>query len=453
MLLPAPFLSRVGDACFRRCRLSDGGCVLVALSGGADSVALALALCELGFRVEAAHCNFHLRGPESDRDEAFVKTFCEERGLPLHLRHFDTEAEARRRGVSIEMAARDLRYAFFAGIREAVGAEAVAVAHHRDDNAETLLLNLIRGAGLRGLTGMAWRNGDVVRPLLDVSREEIEAALAAAGQTYVTDSTNSETIYRRNKIRHELLPLLRTLNPAISQTLVATAGRLAEAEALYDFAVGALRERIALPRRDGGLDIDIETLNAAPAPATLLHELLTPFGFTAAAAADVFSALDGRTGAVFESAESLAVLDRGWLRVARRPAEVSLTLPEEGGVALPDGSRLTLQRLPRHELPAIPHEKAVACLDAEALCGKLLLRRPEAGDRFTPFGMTGSKLVSDYLTDRKRSALDKLSSLVVCDAAGIVWLVDERPASRCAVTPATRHVLLLTHNFPATEQQ
>ena len=196
--------------------------ILVALSGGADSVALLLVLLQAGFHCEAAHCNFHLRGKESDRDEKFVRDLCRSQSIRLHTKDFDTMAYAREKGISIEMAARELRYGYFEELRTDWRFDKIAVAHHRDDNVETLLLHLVRGTGLKGLTGMRYRNGYVIRPMLDTSREEIERYLAGEGQSYVTDSTNLETEAVRNKIRLEFLPMMKTVNPSILDTLQDT---------------------------------------------------------------------------------------------------------------------------------------------------------------------------------------------------------------------------------------
>ena len=204
--------------------------VLVALSGGADSVALLRALLELGYRCEAAHCNFHLRGEESDRDELFVADLCHTLGVTLHKTDFQTADYAREHGVSIEMAARDLRYGFFHQFMDTGHYTAVAVAHHRDDNAETILLNIIRGTGLQGLTGMPYSNNGIVRPLLDVSREDITDYLRDVGQNYVTDSTNLTPDVKRNAVRLKLMPLLRELNPAITDTLLQNATNAREAQ-------------------------------------------------------------------------------------------------------------------------------------------------------------------------------------------------------------------------------
>lgn len=417
---------------------------IVALSGGADSVALLLLLVQEGFPVVAAHCNFHLRGEESDRDERFVRELCHSYDIPLHIRHFDTSASAKEEGISIEMAARRLRYAFFEELRTTLGAEAIAVAHHRDDNNETLLLNLVRGTGLRGLSGMKWKNGHIVRPLLGVSRQEIVAFLKEKEQPYVTDSTNAETLYKRNKIRHELLPLLRELNPAIDEALSTTIEHLAEAELLYDERIKTYYAEGLLQSTPEGFCIDLNQLKSSTAPSTLLHEALKDYGFNPATVADIYAHLDAQSGTLFESADHLAVIHQGYLHVERRPAAFPETeLPLSGEVQLPDGRRLCVRRCLRSELTEIPRSANTACLDADRLCGGLRCHRVTEGDRFKPFGMKGSKLVSDYLTDRKRSRLQKMRALAIYDNRNLVWLVNERPSADHAVTPETQHVLLL----------
>ena len=229
---------------------------IVALSGGADSVALLLLLTELGYPCEAAHCNFHLRGAESERDQRFAESLCERLGVRLHTAGFDTRAEARRHGESIEMAARRLRYEWFGHLLDRRTADVVAVAHHADDNAETLLLNLVRGTGWRGLGGMGWRRGRVVRPMLGTTHEEAVGYLSRCGQPYVTDSSNLVPDVKRNRLRLEVMPRLRELNPSVVETLAATAARMAEAGQLMDSAVAAARSRVCRPA-GGGLDIDI----------------------------------------------------------------------------------------------------------------------------------------------------------------------------------------------------
>ena len=196
--------------------------VLVALSGGADSVALLRVLLVLGYHCEAAHCNFHLRGEESDRDERFVNELCKGLGVALHVTHFDTVTYASRHHVSIEMAAREMRYDWFEQLRKERGGAVIAVAHHRDDSGETFLLNLIRGAGINGLKGISPHNGCIVRPLLEVSRQDILDYLRCLGHGYATDSTNLQDEYIRNKIRLNILPMLRELNHSVREIIAET---------------------------------------------------------------------------------------------------------------------------------------------------------------------------------------------------------------------------------------
>ncbi len=448
MTLPKDFLQKIESTIRCHRLLNEGEKVLVALSGGADSVALLLSLKALGYETVAAHCNFHLRGAESDRDETFVSDLCRENAIELHIRHFDTTEVARREGISIEMAARNLRYDFFAELRETLGAARIAVAHHRDDNIETMLLNLVRGTGLHGLTGMAWRNADIVRPMLHITRKDIKNALHQAHQPFVIDSSNTDTHFKRNKIRHELLPLLRTLNPSADDALAAAIERLNESERLCQYAAEALRADMLRQHPDGKAEIDIKALTASPAPGVLLHEWLTPYGFKPSVIADIIKGIDGEPGATYESADYIAVRDRGALQIARRPVAFSIELPESGTAELPDGSRLHLERLPREALSEIPRDPSISCLDLATLCGNLSIRTLQPGDRFVPLGMSGSKLVSDFLTDRKRSRIEKLSALALCDTKNIVALIGERPSDLHAITSATRHVLIVRHEPP-----
>ena len=207
---------------------------IVALSGGADSVALLLILLSQGYNVEAAHCNFHLRGDESNRDEKFVTELCHEKNVKLHLAHFDTISYSQLHKVSIEMAARNLRYSYFKQLAKDVKASGICVAHHRDDSVETVLINLIRGTGLHGLTGIHPKNENILRPLLCVSRDEIEDYLKSVNQLYVTDSTNLKDDFIRNKIRLNIIPALREINPSISESIQSTSERIYDAIDIFD---------------------------------------------------------------------------------------------------------------------------------------------------------------------------------------------------------------------------
>lgn len=400
--------------------------VLVALSGGADSVALLRVLLRLGYACEAAHCNFHLRGEESVRDERFVRALAERLGVPLHVIHFDTNAYAASHNVSVEMAARELRYDWFAKLRQECGAKVVAVAHHRDDSVETFLLNLVRGTGINGLQGIRPVNGDVVRPLLCVSRVEILDYLSSLEQDYVTDSTNLQDEFVRNKLRLNVIPMLETINPSVSDTIADTARRLSDVAQVYQEAIQAAKQRV-MP---DGETIDIPALCREPGAQNLLFELLYPLGFNAAQVNDVFRALHGESGRMFYSREWVLLIDRN--RLIRRPSGEVEPQPE-----------LCLERMEVNPPFSVPHNNKEAYVDAEKVQGELTLRKWQSGDKFIPFGMKGFKSVRNYLRDKKFSRFEKERQWVVCDGDRIVWLVNERLDNRFRVTSETRFVINL----------
>lgn len=417
--------------------MQEGEKTLIALSGGADSVALLVALQKLGYECEAMHCNFHLRGEESMRDEEFVRTLCEKRGVKLIVADFDTKKYAAEKGISIEMAARELRYKAFEKHRKEIGAKSIAVAHHRDDSAETMLLNLIRGTGIKGLHGIQPRNGHIVRPLLCVGRNDIMEYLEKRGEGYVTDSTNLETDFTRNKIRLQIMPLLQEINPSIAITLAQTAERISEVEKIYTKATEEGVERV----KKGNI-IDIGLLKQELSPQALLHEIVQPLGFNSAQTNDILQATDAESGRTFESNEWRIVKDRTTLIIAPKAnSQILVTIPGDGCLKTTHG---TLICATKEYHGIIERKKDIATIDLDKVQLPLTLRNKREGDRFTPFGMRGSKLVSDYLTDRKTSLLEKEQQLVVTDATErILWVVGERPAAQCAVDEKTKKILRL----------
>ena len=411
---------------------------LVALSGGADSVALLLLLKNAGFNVHAAHCNFHLRGDESDRDEAFCVELCQRLGVELHRAHFDTREYAELHKVSIEMAARELRYKWFEQLRQDIGAAGICVAHHRDDSVETVLLNLVRGTGLRGLTGIQPRNGHILRPLLCVSRAEIEAFLAEKGQKYVTDSTNLEADVQRNIIRLEVLPLLRKLNPAVAENIQRTAENLAEAQLVLNVVIASINSSNVL---------NLSDLEKYGSSEYLAFEWLKKYGFNGD---QVRQILDADTGKIVSSSTGYDVLkDRGRLIVepALEPFN-PMRIPEEGtyvlgGPSIEFGGKTTENNTIRvRKKPVyVSKEPYVATLDASKVRFPLTVRRVEEGDWMQPYGMKGRKLLSDLMTDLKMSAFEKRRQLVVVDAKGaVLWLVGRRIAAFVSVSDATTAV-------------
>ena len=426
-------LSKVKDYIKKHKLLSLSDLYIVALSGGADSVALLLLLDEMGYKVHALHCNFHLRGEESDRDERFCEDLCLKKNIPFHRIHFDTLMYTETHKMSVEMAARELRYRYFEQLRKDIGAEAICVAHHQDDTVETVLLNLVRGTGLRGLTGIQPRNGAILRPLLCVTRTEIEAYLATKQQDYVTDRTNMETDFVRNKIRLQVVPLLRQLNPAVSENIVRTAEHLTEAQKVLDAVVDTYK---------GSNQLDLCALQQVGSAEYIVFEWLKQYGFNGSQVQQVISA---ETGSIFSSPTGYEVLkDRDRLLV--EPTIMAFTpirIPEEGTYVLPDDRRLNVRR----SNPFVSKDSHEATLDARQVRFPLTVRRVEEGDWMIPYGMTGRKLLSDLMTDLKMSLFDRRRQLVVVDAQGaVVWAIGLRTDHRCRVTDATQEVIAIKIN-------
>lgn len=430
--------------------LSNSELYLVALSGGADSVALLLLLSEAGYKVHAAHCNFHLRGAESDRDEAFCAELCGALGIELHRAHFDTRTYAELHKVSIEMAARELRYNWFAQLCNDLGAASICVAHHRDDSVETVLMNLIRGTGVRGLTGIQPKTtmeisrrenlqAQIIRPLLGVSRAEIEAYLAEKGQKYVTDSTNSEADVMRNKIRLEVIPMLQKLNPAVAEAIQRTAENASEAQSVLDVLTEKYKDRKTLKLRE---------LGKYHSSDYIAFEWAKNYGFNGT---QVRQLLDAECGGMVHSEQGNDLLkDRGVLIVEPTLQPFTpLRIPEEGTyvfsgfVAEYGGKTIENSVLQVCKKPVyVSKEAHIATLDAAKVHFPLTLRRVEEGDWMAPYGMKGRKLLSDLMTDLKMTLFEKRRQLVVVDNQGVIlWAVGLRTSAFAAVSECTEEVL------------
>ena len=400
--------------------------ILVALSGGADSVALTRILITLGYHCEAAHCNFELRGEESDRDEDFVRNFCRSLNIKCHSIHFETRRYAAQQSISIEMAARELRYNWFSKICEESDCQVVAVAHHKDDSVETMLLNLIRGTGINGLLGIRPKNGNVVRPLLCASRQEVVAYLHRMNQTYVTDSTNLEDEYTRNKIRLNLLPLMEEINPSVKDGLVKTSSYLNDVSKVYQQAIKESIDRIFItPEKE----ISIEKLMNEPAPQALLFEVLSPLGFNSTQVEEVYGSLNGQPGKRFISSQWQVVKDRDLLLI-------------EKVKTANDKPQIIFEEVLFTKEFVIPKDKNTACFDANKFKGVISIRKWEKGDYFIPFGMKGKKLVSDFMTDSKFSLLKKQQQWVLSCNDQIAWLIGERTDNRFRIDDSTQKVII-----------
>jgi tRNA(Ile)-lysidine synthase len=426
-------LNKVKDYIRKHKLLNDNDLYIVALSGGADSVALLLLLDEMGYNIHAAHCNFHLRGEESDRDELFCESLCQQKSIPYHRVHFDTLTYAETHKVSVEMAARELRYHYFEELRSDIGATGVCVAHHQDDSVETVLLNLIRGTGLRGLTGIQCRNGHILRPLLCVSRKEIESYLQTKDQDYVIDSTNLEDDMLRNKVRLRVIPLLQELNPAVTENILRTSENLTEAQGILDSIVSLYKNSKSL---------DLNELNKYGSSEYILFEWLKDYGFNGV---QVKEAMGAETGSIFTSSLGYDLLvDRG--RFVVEPTLKSLKplcIPEEGTYVLDEETKISVKKVPVW----VSREERVATLDASKVHFPLTVRRVEKGDKMVPYGMRGHRLLSDIMTDRKMTLFEKRRQIVVVDAKGIiVWLAGIRISDLCQIDDTTTEVVEIHYN-------
>ena len=430
---------------------------LVALSGGADSVALLLCLKELGYRVEAVHCNFHLRGEESLRDEQFCEDLCQRENIPFHKVHFDTQAYADLHKVSIEMAARELRYRYFFQLKEALGADGVCVGHHKEDSIETILINLVRGTGLSGLMGIRPRNHDVIRPLLCVTRQEIEDYLHQHAVSFVTDSTNLIDDVVRNKIRLNVLPQLSEINPSVTDAILTTGNHLSEVDAIVQESLKeALGKAVSFINSatqvslnslsNEPFQLDLSIVRAFPSPSYLLFYILKPLGFSSSQIAEMVSHLDGQTGQLWYSSTHELTHDRGFFMVLpREEAEPrELVIPETGRYVYDEhlSLRLTQRALTPSSNVSFSKVPTIVDLDASSIRFPLTLRRVAEGDRFTPLGMRGTQLMSDFLTNLKRNRFEKRNQLVLLDATGtILWVLGLRINDHFKLTPQSTSCL------------
>lgn len=413
---------------------------------------LLLVMKRLGYNVEAIHCNFHLRGEESDRDENFCKRLCERENVPFHTVHFDTKTYAELHKVSIEMAARELRYNYFEQLRKAISAEAILVAHHKNDAVETLLMNLLRGTGIHGLQGIKPRNGYIIRPLLCVSRKEIVEWLGQIGQDYVTDSTNLEDDVTRNKLRLNIIPLLEQINPAASENIAQTALRMVEAGKVFDSAMTDAVADVTRGSTDDYILIDKGRLDAVVSKEYTLHTILSSYHFSPSQVEEIATSNYSQSGKSWESATHQLVVDRDALILRKKTEEKCrpFRIPEAGTYVIHESKekteRISIKSVVVDETFTISKERDAVTLDADKVRFPITVRRVENGDRFVPFGMKGSKLISDYLTDRKKNVFEKQEQLIMLDADdNVLWLIGERPDARCCITESTIKALVVRY--------
>jgi tRNA(Ile)-lysidine synthase len=416
---------------------------LLAVSAGIDSVVMAHVFHEMDLPFGIAHVNYQLRGMDSDEDAMFVAELAQKLGVLFHSTSYDTRGILSAEMQNLQLLARDMRYAWFLQIAKQHDYKQIATAHHLDDSLETVLLNLSKGAGIRGLSGIPYRRGRIMRPMIQCTRADILAYAKANGIVHRDDSSNAKTLYSRNKIRHLVLPSLRDINPALSETYRDTRKNLQETEALYAFAVEQILAKLLQYTERDELLIPIDDLLKTPAPRSIVYEALLPYQFLASQTDDVMALLDAPSGKRVLSPSHICLKDRGRLIVAKREQQLQELIYIEQPDGLYDFVLGTLMLENQLKQPdEIIRSAHVAQLDLDKLEFPLILRPWQEGDVFCPLGMQGKqKKISDLLIDRKRSILEKQNTWVLISAEQICWVLGEQIDDRFKISPlTTRHV-------------
>ena len=435
-------LKRFTDFIKQNALFDEQTTVLVAVSGGMDSVLLTHLLRSSNFRFAIAHCNFQLRGDESTRDQHFCSNLADQLGVPFYVNCFDTKAYASGNKISTQMAARQLRYQWFYEVSQEYGYGAIALAHHQNDSIETILLNLTRGTGIAGMHGILPKNGLLVRPMLFLDRAEIASLVAVNGVDYVEDSSNQSVKYARNKIRKEVIPVLKELNPALEKTFDKNLSRFRETEKLLDAELGRLKKSLFLPV-DGKIHLAIAEIVKLYPQRLLLFGLLQEYGFNASTVDDVIASLDKHPGRLFESATHTLVLDRVKLILAKKQKH-----PETVTIKYPDTQTANygnyIVSILHNDSPLIIKDNPMAVsVDADKLIYPLTIRAWQQSDSFHPLGMRTKQRLSDYFIHQKISLLRKKEvPLLINGNKDIIWVGGYRPDERYKVSDQTKKVTI-----------
>lgn len=435
---------------------NSGSSILVACSGGVDSMVLVDVLLKLNYNISLAHCNFQLRGIESDADEMFLHDFALKHNLPFFCVKFDTKDYKRKNEVSTQMAARELRYNWFEQIRKENHYHCVVTAHHLDDQLETVLLNMTKGTGIKGLSGMQPKTGFVVRPLLEVSKQEIMTYANEKNIPFREDSSNTTDDYQRNLIRHQVVPQLQKINPSLHQTVKAFINRMNDYVVLTEQHIDTIRKK-CYSEKNGIAEIKMGFIKAHPAGQTILFHLLKEFGFNSDIVCQLFQSSTAseklQSGKQFFSDSHRLVLDRKSIFIVPKiiDRENYLLFDKIPNQIIFNNYKIQCSLLPVHELN-IKTSHRFACFDADKLELPLLIRYGKEGDYFYPFGMSkpktpgkvGKKKLSKYFKDEKFSLLDKENTAVLFSGEKLIWLVGHRIDDRFKVTDKTKTVLQMT---------
>jgi tRNA(Ile)-lysidine synthase len=420
--------------------------ILLAVSGGIDSVVMCELFHRAGYEFGIAHCNFNLRGKESDEDEAFVEQLAKKYCVPFHCKRFLTKKDARDKKISIQMAARELRYQWFEELRIRKRYHSIATAHHLDDQIETFFINLLRSTGIAGFHGIIPRQGNLVRPLLFSHRDKIADFARKQNLTFREDSSNAETKYLRNKIRHEIIPVFCELNPVFRQTLSETIHRIRETEIIFRDAIEEVRKKLI--RHDiNGTHIRIENLKKLTPVDIYAFELLSPFGFNESVISDILHSVDNSSGKIFYSPTHRMVMNRNELIVNPVPDKKEITV-KKTEISIPENKReirkpihLLFTRTSTGKTFSIDPSNEVANFDLNKICFPLNVRRWKKGDSFYPLGMNKKKKLSDYFIDIKLSIPQKENIWLLCSGGHIVWIIGHRIDQRFRVTSKTKEVM------------
>lgn len=418
---------------------------LLTVSGGIDSVVLVDLCYRAGIRFGIAHVNFGLRGDESEGDEAFVRQLAVQYKVPFHCTHVETKHVAKEQGISVQMAARELRYAWFKEVADTQGYDVIATAHHQNDVLETVLLNLVRGTGIAGLRGIPIRNGQIIRPLWFATRPQIFAYLQENGLPWREDRSNSDDKYQRNLLRHQVVPKLEGLNPNLWHTFQQTIERLRATESLLTTELSRSWEQVADCSIPDRILIQPSRLLALPEPAFRLAEWLRPYGFSGEQVRLILESLKQPPGQLFDSATHRIWHDRLGLLLTPLP---DMSDVNRQWLAIPAGEIKVTDQMILHfqeaEKPADYKpitDRNTACLDVDRLLMPLTVRRWQLGDRFRPLGMNGSKLVSDLLNDQKVSLAERQQVCVLLAGDEIAWVIGYRVGHSFRIQSQTRRVL------------
>ena len=416
------------------------GKLLITISGGIDSVVLSHLCNQLGLNFALAHCNFNLRGDESDADESFVLDFSENLSSEVFIESFDTENYAKEQKLSTQMAARELRYAWFAELAEQLGFDYILTAHHADDSLETFLINLSRGTGLDGLTGIPEINYNVVRPLLPFSREDIEAYAKENNLKWREDSSNESTKYLRNKLRHEVIPKLKELNPQFLQNFNKTQSFLENSKNIIDDRIDDVSEDVIIGVTKNDIHFEVAKIKNLSNPKAYLFELLKDYGFTEWN--DVLDLLDAQSGKQLFSKTHRLLKDREVLILTENTnedVEVISVSELENEIETPFGV-LRLESIQKIN----ESNKSTVYIDKDLLKFPLTVRKWEEGDYFYPFGMKGKKKLSKFFKDEKLSLVAKEITWLLCSQNEIVWIINQRADNRFKVTENTKNILKIS---------